>query len=96
MTEAHGGYYVPHSSHWPFVGSVGLFVFLLGVVWAPAHAVVCDVDSDGDVDRVDISLLFAARNAPASGPDDPRDADGNGTITVLDGRHLLQRHPQCL
>ena len=30
MTEAHGGYYVPHSSYWPFVGSVGLFAFLLG------------------------------------------------------------------
>ena len=66
-----------------------LFVFLLGVAWAPAHAVVCDVDSDGDVDRADISLIFAARNTPAIGFDDPRDADGNGTITVLDGRQCV-------
>jgi cytochrome c oxidase subunit 3 len=30
MTEAHGGYYVPHGSHWPIVGSVGLFTMLGG------------------------------------------------------------------
>lgn len=29
MTQAHGGYYLPEPSHWPLVGSVGLF-FLLG------------------------------------------------------------------
>jgi len=29
MSEAHGGYYLPQPSHWPLVGSVGLF-FLLG------------------------------------------------------------------
>ncbi len=27
---AHGGYYVPHSSHWPIVGAVGLFVLMFG------------------------------------------------------------------
>ncbi len=30
MAQAHGGYYVPHSSHWPLVGSVGLFVLAIG------------------------------------------------------------------
>ena len=30
MTQAHGGYYVPHNSYWPIVGSIGLFVFMLG------------------------------------------------------------------
>jgi len=30
MTQAHGGYYVPHGSHWPIVGSVGLFTMLGG------------------------------------------------------------------
>jgi len=30
MTEAHGGYYVPHSSHWPIVGSIGLFTMMAG------------------------------------------------------------------
>lgn len=47
---------------------------------------MCDVDADGDVDRNDINLIFAARNTPASGPGDTRDADGDGIITVLDGR----------
>ena len=31
-------------------------------------------------------LIFAARGEPALGPDDPMDVDGDGTITVLDGR----------
>ncbi len=30
MSEAHGGYYVPHGSHWPLVGSVGLSTMLVG------------------------------------------------------------------
>ena len=47
---------------------------------------VCDVDVDGDVDSNDIALILAARNTPANGPDDPRDADGDGFITVLDAR----------
>ncbi len=61
-------------------------------IWSPLHAAgqVCDVDMDGDVDRIDIGLIFAARNQPATGPDDPRDADGDGFITVLDGRACLQ------
>jgi hypothetical protein len=37
------------------------------------------------IDRRDIDAIFAARGTPASGPDDPRDWDGDGTITVLDG-----------
>ena len=59
---------------------------------------VCDVDVDGDIDRADISLIFAARNQPATGPDDPRDADGNGIITVLDGRQcvLMCTLPRCV
>ncbi len=43
MTEAHGGYYVPHGSHWPIVGSIGLTtllaggaLYLQGAGWAPA------------------------------------------------------------
>jgi len=28
--QAHGGYYVPHSSPWPIVASVGLFTFMVG------------------------------------------------------------------
>ena len=68
-------------------------VVLLGVASASAEAAVCDVDNDGDVDRDDVSLIFAARNTPASGPDDPRDADGNGVVNVLDGRQCTG---QCI
>jgi hypothetical protein len=46
----------------------------------------CDVNSDLRVDRDDIALITAARNQPASGPNDPRDADRNGVINVLDAR----------
>lgn len=48
-----------------------------------------DVDGDGDVDKNDLALVTAARNKPATGPDDPRDLDGDGKITVLDGRILV-------
>jgi hypothetical protein len=48
-----------------------------------------DVDGDGDVDRDDVQSVFAARNTPASGPDDPRDLDGDGIITVLDARESV-------
>ncbi|MHB1241389.1 MAG: cytochrome c oxidase subunit 3, partial [Gammaproteobacteria bacterium] len=30
MTEAHGGYYVPHKAYWPIVGSVGLTTLMVG------------------------------------------------------------------
>jgi cytochrome c oxidase subunit 3 len=30
MSETNGGYYVPHGSGWPIIGSVGLFVMLQG------------------------------------------------------------------
>jgi len=30
MTSTSGGYYVPHGSHWPIIGSIGLFVMLHG------------------------------------------------------------------
>ncbi len=59
--------------------------------------VVCDVNNDLQIDRSDIQLIFAARNTPASGPDDPRDQDGDGTITVLDGRQCVLQctNPNC-
>lgn len=31
MANAQGNYYVPHSSHWPIVGTIGLFVTMFGV-----------------------------------------------------------------
>jgi hypothetical protein len=55
------------------------------------QAAVCDVDTNGVVDRLDLSLIISARNTPAGGPDDPRDADGDGTITVLDVRTCIRQ-----
>ena len=46
----------------------------------------CDVNNNHVIDAADVQLIFAARNLPASGPEDPRDADGDLTITVLDAR----------
>lgn len=48
-----------------------------------------DLDQDGDVDRNDLVVILAARNKPASGPNDPRDLDKDGRITVLDARILV-------
>jgi hypothetical protein len=50
-----------------------------------SFAVVGDQDGDGDVDQSDIDTILAARNTPAD-PNDPRDLDGDGMITVLDAR----------
>jgi predicted extracellular nuclease len=45
-----------------------------------------DVDGDGDVDRVDVNAIAAARNQPATGPEDPRDLNADGIVNVLDAR----------
>jgi hypothetical protein len=47
--------------------------------------IVCDANDDGKIDRNDIALITAARGMAVS-PGDPRDADGDGTITVADAR----------
>lgn len=31
MAQAQGNYYVPHGSHWPIVGSIGLFTTMVGL-----------------------------------------------------------------
>ncbi len=56
-----------------------------------AEALLCDADGDADVDRNDIALITAARNKPATGTTDPRDADHDGRITVLDARICVLR-----
>jgi len=60
-------------------------------------AVAGDYDGDGDVDRDDLNILLAARNTPASGPDDPMDLDDDGMITGLDARKLVLMctRPRC-
>jgi len=47
-----------------------------------------DLDSDGDVDRNDMSIILASRNQPASGTDDPKDLNNDGMITTRDARVL--------
>ncbi|SBT05589.1 hypothetical protein ACCAA_230002 [Candidatus Accumulibacter aalborgensis] len=67
----------------------GLWLFLFTLVLAArAWAIPCDVDRDGDIDLDDLNLIQKAilARAKVSGPDDPRDADGNGVINSIDGR----------
>jgi len=45
----------------------------------------CDLDVDRDVDSDDVEAIFAARGTAAV-PGDARDFDGDGLITVNDGR----------
>ncbi len=60
---------------------------LLTKVWeADVEPQVCDVDGDGDVDRSDTRAILRARNNPATGPDDPMDANGDGWINSLDAK----------
>ena len=62
-----------------------------------SEKVIGDLDNDGDVDRDDLNILLASRNQPSSGPDDPKDLDGDGMITALDARKLTQlcTRPRC-
>ena len=62
-----------------------------------AIAAACDVDADGDVDRQDLRLIVSARDKPASGPGDPRDADADGIITLPDARICVRQCnlPDC-
>ena len=67
---------------------------------AASNAVVagrsCDIDGNGEVDLRDIAAILAARGTAAA-PGDLRDADGDGTITVLDARLCVQQctHANC-
>ena len=73
------------------IALAGLAIFAL-----PAWSAVCDVDADDDVDQLDIRLIIKARNQTAD-PGDPRDADGDGVITVLDARTCVRQCslPHC-
>ena len=57
---------------------------------------LCDADADGDIDRDDILTISSARNEAAEAGD-PRDADGDGTITAGDARVCAVRctKPNC-
>jgi hypothetical protein len=80
------------------VHAEGPFDYALVAAPLLAAASRCDVvPVAGVIDTLDVNAIFAARNTPASGPDDPRDADGDGTITVLDASQcrLQCTNPQC-
>lgn len=51
----------------------------------------CDVNGDGAINKTDIALIVAVRNKPATSAFDSRDADGDGMITVNDGRACTLR-----
>jgi streptogramin lyase len=50
----------------------------------------CDVDVDGDVDSIDIALIRAAIGQTPT-LNDPRDANGDGKITINDARYCALR-----
>ncbi|MGD2062146.1 MAG: MopE-related protein, partial [Nitrospirota bacterium] len=78
---------------WLFVGMAVLGVLPPGTILAEAQVPeVCDVDGDGDIDKLDLREISRARNTAASGPDDPRDANGDGLITPADVKACI---PQC-
>jgi len=57
---------------------------------------VCDVDGDGDVDSGDIALIQAGIGSTPTA-NDPRDANGDGKITVNDARTCALKctRPNC-
>ncbi|MDJ0789780.1 MAG: LamG domain-containing protein [Myxococcota bacterium] len=63
----------------------------------PLPPAPCDVDGNGFVDRFDIDAIFSARGQGASGPDDPRDRNEDGIISVNDGRLCVLEcsEPDC-
>ena len=68
-----------------------LFLYCSAGALAQTQGMVCDVDVDGDIDQLDISAIFAARNTPAAGPGDPRDSIPDGFITINDGAFCVTR-----
>lgn len=56
-----------------------------GAIFEIAARASCDVDGNGQVDRADIAAILAARGT-AAGANDGRDADRDGSVTVLDAR----------
>ncbi|MEF8716670.1 MAG: hypothetical protein V5B35_15120 [Candidatus Accumulibacter necessarius] len=51
----------------------------------------CDADGDTDIDQKDLSIISKARGQKASGPNDQRDANGDGLITPADVKVCIPR-----
>lgn len=76
----------------------GSFTMVPILIDAPEPEIrMCDANGDGAINRLDIALIMEARNTPSTGPEDPRDVDGDGTITLLDARQCALRcdKPRC-
>ena len=58
--------------------------------WTTAPVIICDVDGNGVIDIDDIRAILYARGTPASGPNDPADADGDGLITPRDAKRCIR------
>jgi hypothetical protein len=61
----------------------------LTITYTTANAAPGDLNNDGAIDRDDLDILLRGLNTAASGPNDPRDLDRDGRITVLDVRKLV-------
>jgi hypothetical protein len=77
-------------------GFVAILMLGIALPFAqPVHAQstvqVCDVDVDGDIDKVDIRLISDARGKAATGPTDARDPDRDLKITSADARTCTLR-----
>ena len=51
----------------------------------------CDVDGDRDIDAVDIDRILHSLRQQATGPLDPRDADNNNVINLIDAARCTLR-----
>jgi len=59
--------------------------------WIQTQLRVCDVDADGDIDKIDLALISKSRGQTVL-PGDPRDANGDGVITPADVKACI---PLC-
>jgi hypothetical protein len=69
----------------------------LTIAFVLPGARIGDLTGDNLVDQNDLNIILAALNTAAYGPNDPRDLDHDGRITVLDSRKLvlLCSKPRC-
>ncbi|MCI0527676.1 MAG: hypothetical protein L0Y56_09560 [Nitrospira sp.] len=91
--------YTPGSNTWELVydGSAHHAGWSAADLDAVNAFLVSDLDGDEDIDQGDLNILLAARNTPASGPDDPRDLNRDGVTNALDARILVTMctRPRC-
>jgi len=58
---------------------------------APIAPLACDINGDGYVDSNDIDLITESFGTPVFGANDPRDANGDGTIDKLDANFCTSK-----